>query len=112
MRKYEVGESSFRWYASKHSLVLWIGLEAKANCQYEAAHGGNEAGKKRVEGECAHQAAVNKLYDAGQQNVAQVDVHHFQFLRRVLHVVIVEFGNNSSDFNHFVIVVLFFMRNM
>lgn len=104
MGEYKVGESTFRRDARKYRLVLWICLEAQADGQDEAADGANEAREERVEGECAHKAAVNKLDDAGQQNVAQVDVHHFQLLRCVLHIVIVEFGYDATDFNHFCVL--------
>lgn len=90
MGKDEVGESALRGDAGKDGLVLGIGLQAEAHGQDEAADGADEARQERVEREGAHQAAVNKLDDAGQQNVAQVDVHQLELLGGVLDVVVVE----------------------
>jgi len=96
----EVGEAAFRRNAGKYGLVLGIGLQAEAHGQDEAADGADEPGEEGVEREGAHQAAVNKLDDAGQQNVAQVDVDQLQLLGRVLDVVVVELGNDARQLHH------------
>jgi len=100
MGKDEVGETALRRNAGKYGLVLGISLQAEAHGQDEAADGADEPGEEGVEWEGAHQAAVNKLDDAGQQNVAQVDVHQLQLLGRVLHVVVVELGNDARQLHH------------
>ena len=57
----------------------------------------DETGKERIEGEGADQTAVAKLDYSSKQNVKQVCINNFQFLRRRLHVLIVEPGNNGSQ---------------
>ena len=50
-------------------------------CQNKRANGGDEAGKERVEGECAHKRHINKLENTCQHDVNEEKIDNLQALR-------------------------------
>ena len=50
--------------------------------EHKGAHTGYKPGEEGVEGEGAHETAVEKLYNARQHHVGQICVHQLQPLRR------------------------------
>lgn len=87
------------WFIKKiFSIII---NKAELTSQHETADGADEPGQERVERKSSNKAAVNKLRDAGQQNVQQVGVHDFQLLGRVVGVLIVELGQHRLDVGHF-----------
>lgn len=63
--------------------------------QDEAADGGDESGEEGIEGKGADQATIDKLGDAGQQDVEEVRVNQLQLLGRLAVVLANELGHHT-----------------
>ena len=72
-------------------------LEPEADGQDEATDTADETREEGVEGEGAHQAAVNKLKDSRQEHVQQVAVHDLKLGGRVRPVLGQEFGSHTGQ---------------
>lgn len=106
MSKDKVRETSFRGDSGKHTFILGIGLESQTHGQHKATDGADESRKKRVEGVGAHQATVDELNNASEQDISQVDVHQLQLLGCLSHVLMMEAFNDCLYIDHFFYIFL------
>ena len=72
-----------------HSLEISLATDLQVShfppsltSEHKGAHARYEPGEEGVEGEGAHETAVEKLYNARQHHVGQIGVHQLQPLRR------------------------------
>ena len=97
----ELGESFLFAQMHELGLVLFVDLDAERGAQYERGDRRYEAGQKRIEWKRADQQTVDKLNDAGEQNVEQVGIDDFQIARCSGQVIPVEFVDDIRQFSHF-----------
>ena len=75
-------------------------LQAEADTEDKRGHAGDEAGEESVEWESSHEAAVDELDDAGEEDVGEIGVDDLQLLGGARVVLLVEFSNYSSQGCH------------
>lgn len=68
--------------------------------QNEATDGRNETGQKWIERKGSNETAVHELCDTGEYDVKQISVDQFQFFRCIIHILVVEFGDNCFQIRH------------
>jgi len=104
--KDEVGKAALGRDAMELRLVGRVHLEPEADAEDEGGDAGDESAEERVEGEGAHQAAVHKLNDPGEEDVSEVCVDDLKFPGRVGRVLIVELGQYSLQARHLSLFLL------
>ena len=75
-------------------------LQTEADTEDKRGHARDEAGEESVEWESSHEAAVDELDDAGEEDVGEIGVDDLQLLWGAGIVFIVEFSNYSGQGCH------------
>ena len=75
-------------------------LQAEADTEDKRGHAGDKTGEESVEWESPHEAAVDELDDAGEEDVGEIGVDDLQLLWGAGIVFIVEFSNYSGQGCH------------